>query len=163
MSVQELQSHAHLTRSWTEVCAGEHGVVPVRDSGGRGGRPASALPSGASRTRPVVRSKGRRAGGAVSTDRARPVSARRSVQRRGVAFDRSPASGRSTSAAPVVPGRRIVVRSAGSVRACNVQAPATAPVGVVDDVPTWALVVCGVLFGIAMLLALAFLGGPAYA
>ncbi|WP_380059604.1 hypothetical protein [Dietzia aurantiaca] len=47
------------------------------------------------------------------------------------------------------------------MRACEVQAPA--PAGVVDDVPTWALVVCGVLFGIAMLLALAFLGGPAYA
>lgn len=163
MTVQELQSHAHLTRSWTEVCAGEHGVGPVRDSGGRGGRPASALPPVALRTRPVVRSKGRRAGGAVVTDRVRPVSARRSAPGRRVAFDRSPARGRSTSAAPVAPGRRVVVRSAGSVRACEVQAPATAPVGVVDDVPTWALVVCGVFFGIAMLLALAFLGGPAYA
>ncbi|GAA4262276.1 hypothetical protein GCM10022294_14120 [Dietzia aurantiaca] len=161
MTVQELQSRAHLTRSWTEVCAGEHGVGPVRQSGGRGGRPASALPSVASRTRPMVRSKGRRAGGAVDTDRVRPVAARRSAQGRGVAFDRSPARARSTSAAPVAPGRRVVVRSAGSVRACEVQAPA--PAGVVDDVPTWALVVCGVLFGIAMLLALAFLGGPAYA
>jgi hypothetical protein len=34
---------------------------------------------------------------------------------------------------------------------------------VVDDVPTWALLACGVVFGILMLLALALLGGPAYA
>lgn len=161
MTVQGIQSHAHLTRSWTEVCTGEHGVGPVGDPSGRGGRPASALSSVASRTRPVAGSKGRRAGGVVGTDRVRPVSARRSAQGRGVAFDRPPASGRSTSAVPVAPGRRVVVRSAGSVRACEVQAPA--PAVVVDDVPTWALVVCGVLFGIAMLLALAMLGGPAYA
>lgn len=41
------------------------------------------------------------------------------------------------------------------------QAPAGSPV--VDDVPTWVLLACGVIFGLVMLLALAFLGGPAYA
>ena len=70
----------------------------------------------------------------------------------------SPAS--SGTAAP----RRIVqTRPVASdrVRACRVESPA--PTRVVDDVPAWALLACGIAFGILMLLAVAFLGGPAYA
>ncbi|MFN3600370.1 MAG: hypothetical protein ACK4UY_03160 [Dietzia sp.] len=63
----------------------------------------------------------------------------------------------------VAPGRQVLVRPASphQVRACGVEARPAAPV--VDDVPTWALLACGILFGILMLLALALLGGPAYA
>ncbi|MFN3338774.1 MAG: hypothetical protein ACK40Z_03675 [Dietzia sp.] len=71
--------------------------------------------------------------------------------------------GRQVTTRSVAPGRRVLVRpaSAEQVRACGVEARATAPV--VDDVPTWALLVCGIVFGVLMLLALALLGGPAYA
>ena len=70
---------------------------------------------------------------------------------------------RPAATRPVAPGRRVLVRpaSAGQVRACHVQEPTASPV--VDDVPTWVLVACGVAFGFIMLLALALLGGPAYA
>ncbi|MBB1008846.1 hypothetical protein G6010_04430, partial [Dietzia sp. SLG510A3-3B2-2] len=63
----------------------------------------------------------------------------------------------------VAPGRRVLVRpvSTDRVRACHVEAPAST--GVVDDVPAWALLACGIAFGVIMLLAVAFLGGPAYA
>lgn len=69
-----------------------------------------------------------------------------------------PAPGRS-----VAPGRRVSAHSGsvGQVRACRVQTPPTSPV--VDDVPTWALLACGIVFGVLMLAALALLGGPAYA
>lgn len=71
--------------------------------------------------------------------------------------------GRQTATRSVAPGRRVLVRpaSAERVRACGSEARSSAPV--VDDVPTWALVACGIVFGILMLLALALLGGPAYA
>ena len=60
--------------------------------------------------------------------------------------------------------RRIVQArpvASDSVRACRVES--SAPTRVVDDVPAWALLACGIAFGILMLLAVAFLGGPAYA
>ncbi|QGW24844.1 hypothetical protein GJR88_02791 [Dietzia sp. DQ12-45-1b] len=71
--------------------------------------------------------------------------------------------GRKVPTRSVAPGRRVSVRTAstGQVRACGVEARPAAPV--VDDVPTWALVVGGIVFGILMLLALALVGGPAYA
>ena len=31
-----------------------------------------------------------------------------------------------------------------------------------DDVPTWVLLTCGVVLGVILLLALAFIGGPTY-
>ncbi|WP_354054317.1 hypothetical protein [Dietzia sp. 2505] len=99
------------------------------------------------------------------TDHDRPVSSRvrpcpdaefRPVTR---TLDRR----RQPATRSVAPGRRVLVNpaSAGSVRACGSEARSSVPV--VDDVPTWALVVCGIVFGILMLLALALLGGPAYA
>ncbi|WP_216693256.1 hypothetical protein [Dietzia psychralcaliphila] len=71
--------------------------------------------------------------------------------------------GRQLSTRTVAPGRRVLVRpaSADQVRACGAEVRTNAPV--VDDVPTWALLVCGIVFGVLMLLALALLGGPAYA
>lgn len=35
--------------------------------------------------------------------------------------------------------------------------------GVVDDVPAWVLAAIGVVVGVLVLLAVGFLGGPAYA
>ena len=58
------------------------------------------------------------------------------------------------------PASAVRPRPAITVRACRVDAPPRG--GVVDDVPTWALLVCGIVVGVLMLLALAFLGGPTY-
>lgn len=71
--------------------------------------------------------------------------------------------GYSGTAPLVGPGRRVLARPAvsDSVRACRVEAPSVS--GVEDDVPTWALLACGIAFGVIVLLAVAFLGGPAYA
>lgn len=70
---------------------------------------------------------------------------------------------RHTQTRTVGPGRRVLARPApvGQVRACRVQPQ---PAGqVVDDVPTWALLACGIVLGVLMLVALVLLGGPAYA
>lgn len=65
----------------------------------------------------------------------------------------------------VAPARRVRVRPVGvsgtGVRACRVDTAAGA--AVVDDVPTWALLACGVVFGLVLLLLVALVGGPAYA
>lgn len=68
-----------------------------------------------------------------------------------------------TDARVLSTGRRERLRTepVGPVHACRVQAPVRG--GVVDDVPTWALLACGVVFGLVLLLALALMGGPAYA
>ena len=133
---------------WSEVCATEHGGVPVparlsapgsTPETGRDGAPA----------RPVRRRtpSGSRPGGAPTV------------------------RGTGALSAPVAPGRRVAAAPVTGVRSCRVSAApaamdarATVPasVRVVDDVPTWVLLVCGVVFGIVMLLALAFVGGPAY-
>lgn len=145
MTVTELQSFAHPTVRWTEVCPDDHrraGVAP----GNPAARTASAR-IGTSR-RSVDRLAATRPGGGSG----RPESGVRS---------RVPA--RSTAVSSVAPGRRIVGRPASTerVRACHVAAPVST--GVVDDVPTWVLLACGIAFGVIMLLAVAFLGGPAYA
>ena len=90
----------------------------------------------------------RRAGMSATADRVRPAA--------GVRVG----AVRSEGPSAVAPGRRVLPRSSVRARACHVEAPS--PAGVVDDVPTWALLVCGILVGVLMLLALAFLGGPAY-
>lgn len=71
--------------------------------------------------------------------------------------------GRQMPTRSIGPGRVAAVRpaSAGQVTACRVAASPASPV--VDDVPTWVLLACGIVFGVVMLLALALLGGPAYA
>lgn len=75
-----------------------------------------------------------------------------------------PASQQSslTATNAVSPGRRarVLPMSTSQARSCRVSAPAE--VSVVDDVPTWMLLVCGVVFGLILLLAVALLGGPAY-
>lgn len=73
------------------------------------------------------------------------------------------ASSPLTSSRTIAPGRqlRVLPASAKQVRSCRVSAPSDA--NVVDDVPTWALLACGVVFGLLLLLAVALLGGPAYA
>lgn len=147
MTVQELQFFTDSGRRWTEACPVEHGVA-----GHHAGVAAPAVRRRAdsrSRRRPVTPVSGRRIVSAGAPQRSRPSSAS------GVSVSRS------NTVAPVAPGRRANPSSTSSVRACQVEAPS--PVGVVDDVPTWALLTCGLLFGMAMLLALAFLGGPAYA
>lgn len=70
---------------------------------------------------------------------------------------------RSSPTRSVGPNRRVLSRPAAvdQVRSCRVQAQPAMPV--VDDVPTWALLACGIVFGVLMLMALALLGGPAYA
>lgn len=63
------------------------------------------------------------------------------------------------------PGPRARVRPAVSVgagvRACHAES-ASGPT-VVDDVPTWVLLACGLVFGLVLLLLVALVGGPAYA
>ena len=151
MTVQELQPHTDVAPLWTDACPRGHGAEQTRGwrqvGVGSSGRPAMA-PAGA-RIRPPTRSVGLRAAAPTTVDRVRPVSSR------------SVGTVRSTGRAPVSPGRRVPSRPAAGARACHIEAPS--PVGVVDDVPTWALLTCGIVVGVLMLLALAFLGGPAYA
>lgn len=153
MTVQELQSSSDLAPSWTEACPVEHGMRETRESRGPAvsrvaGAPFGAVPAGA-RHRPPNRESVRSGTNVVGSAGTRPVALREA------------ASLRSNSLVSVAPGRRVLIRQTNDVRACRVEA--TAPARVVDDVPTWALLACGVLFAVVMLLALAFMGGPAYA
>lgn len=81
-----------------------------------------------------------------------------------VVWPAGPASRRFSSSATstVAPRRRAraLPMPTSQVRSCRVSAPAEE--SVVDDVPTWMLLVCGVAFGLMLLLAVALLGGPAY-
>ena len=151
MTVQELHSRIDFTPLWTEACPVEHGLEEMRGSrqGGAGSavRPVMA-PAGA-RMLPPTRSGDRRAVTPRTGDRVSPVAGR------------PVSSVRSAGLAPVSPGRRVLSRPAAGARACYVEAPSS--VGVVDDVPTWVLLTCGILVGVLMLLALALVGGPAYA
>lgn len=146
MSVLEMQSHAGPTVRWTEVCPDDH-----RELGARAARPRidrAPVRTGHAPRRTVVRPGGDRP--AVSPSRAGTLV-------------RSRVPARPAPVTTVAPGRRVLVRSAATdqVRACHVEAPVSG--GVVDDVPAWALLACGIAFGVIMLLAVAFLGGPAYA
>lgn len=138
MTILEMQPQARPAMRWTEVCAADH-LAPARRVGGQfiGNVGVADRPA----TRPT-----RSAERSTVVERVRP-----SVR------------GYSASATLVAPGRRVLVRPAvaDSVRACRVEAPSVS--GVVDDVPTWALLACGIAFGVIVLLAVAFLGGPAYA
>lgn len=149
MTILEMHSHTDSTAEWTEFCAAEHrapaqhtfGVRPDADrSGNREAR-------GRSGTRPGARPVGRR-------DSASPS--------RGASTDRvvalAPATSRTSAPRRIVQTRPV---ASDRVRACRVESPA--PTRVVDDVPAWALLACGIAFGVLMLLAVAFLGGPAYA
>lgn len=75
---------------------------------------------------------------------------------------RIPDRGRQLTARSIGVGRSGPVRLAttGQPTACRVDSVSASPV--VDDVPTWVLLACGIVFGVVMLLALALLGGPAY-
>lgn len=64
------------------------------------------------------------------------------------------------SSVPTDLALRVLPLSPRQVRSCSVSAPAE--VNVVDDVPTWILLACGVIFGLLLLLAVALLGGPTY-
>lgn len=145
MSVLEMKSHAHPTVRWTEVCPDDH-----RGQASRAARPRvapAAVRSGIAPGRSVVRPGG---------DRPAVAAVRTGT------LVRSRVPARPTPATTVAPGRRVLVRPAAAdqVRACHVGAPT--PGGVVDDVPAWVLLACGIAFGVIMLLAVAFLGGPAY-
>lgn len=146
MSVLERQTHTGPTVRWTEVCPDVH-----REQGARAARPR--IDPAPIRTRPALRRADVGPGGerpAVSPARAG-------------ALVRSRMPARSAQLTSVAPGRRVLVRSVATdqVRACHVDAPVSG--GVVDDVPAWVLLACGIAFGVIMLLAVAFLGGPAYA
>ncbi|KAA0919594.1 hypothetical protein [Dietzia sp. ANT_WB102] len=146
MSVLEMQPDTRPIVQWTEVCPDDH-----RGKATRAVRP-DAEPA------PVRFGHApRRTATGPEARRPTDISARTEilVKPRGTA--------RPASVMSVAPGRRVLVRPAATdhVRACHIAAPA--PVGVVDDVPAWALLACGIAFGIIMLLAVAFLGGPAYA
>lgn len=61
-----------------------------------------------------------------------------------------------------LPARVLPAPGVGTgVRACRVES--TSGSAVVDDVPTWVLLACGVVFGLVLLLLVALMGGPAYA
>lgn len=135
MTVLELQQHTPSRVRWTEVCATEHAPSPQ----------VRALPAlGA----------GRRLPASMPVSPGAPRSSVRSV----LAEPRERVvPGRDRATAP----RRAVPAVTGGVRSCRREE--FAPVRVVDDVPTWVLAACGVVFGLMMVLALAFVGGPAYA
>lgn len=140
MTVQELQAYADLAPRWTEACPVEHGVGV---ESARGGDTAMGRPVAAGfRNRPSARAADRLGPAPVPVRRVRPVG------------------GRQGAYVSVAPGRRVLTGPATAVRACSVEAPAQS--GVVDDVPTWVLAACGIALGVLMLLAVAFLGGPAY-
>ena len=155
MTVKEMQSHTDFTPRLIQACPVGHGAfehVPrelgrIRQSGA-GSTGLAVRVSAAARVRPPTRPEDRRAGMSATADRVRPAA--------GVRVG----AVRSEGPSAVAPGRRVLPRSSVRARACHVEAPS--PAGVVDDVPTWALLVCGILVGVLMLLALAFLGGPAY-
>lgn len=151
---------------WTEVCAGEHAasarVHPTVRTGAAAG-PATDRATGLAPrpvNRPLTRPGSRPGDRRTRAGFTPPVPSRavpsRAVATRGVAT-------RAAATRVVAPGRRVLDRpvSAEQIRACRVVPTAASPV--VDDVPTWALLACGILVGLLMLLALAFLGGPAYA
>ena len=146
MSVLEMQRDARPIVQWTEVCLDDHRGGATR-AGGPNAEPVPVR-SGHAPRRTAIGPEGRRP--SESSARAEIL-----VRPRGTA--------RSASITSVAPGRRVLVRPAATdhVRACHIAAPA--PAGIVDDVPAWALLVCGIAFGVIMLLAVAFLGGPAYA
>ncbi|GLB62332.1 hypothetical protein NCCP2495_02100 [Dietzia sp. NCCP-2495] len=152
MSVQELQPISGVARSWTEACPVEHGLSVSRESAGHRGvaiqESRTGMPAVGRRSRPAGETVVRQRGGLGNVDRTRPV-AQQQVRPR-----------RSTTQAPVAPGRRVFVRPTHAVRACTVE-PA-APVRVIDDVPTWALLACGVVLAVLMLVVVMFLGGPTY-
>ena len=146
MTVVQLQSHPRPAVRWTEVCPDDH-----RGQGAHLDRPRDVSvpvrPTPAPR-RSLVRPEGGRP--AVTSARAGNLV-------------RPRVAARPATVTSVAPGRRVLVRpvSTDRVRACHVEAPVST--GVVDDVPAWALLACGIAFGVIMLLAVAFLGGPAYA
>ncbi len=70
--------------------------------------------------------------------------------------------GNTCSSSPsTTPGHRASAAAVSQVRACRAPEPVVTPM--VDDVPTWILLACGVVFAVLMLLALTLVGGPAYA
>ncbi|MCT2262997.1 MULTISPECIES: hypothetical protein [Dietzia] len=148
MTVLELHSHTDSTVRWTEICPAEHRASMHRVDHGVNANPAAD---------PRTRGRG------VTRPGARPVGRHdAAAPRRGAPADRRPALAPTASRMPTP---RLADRtrpvSADQVRACRIEAPA--PACVVDDVPAWALLACGIVFGVIMLLAVAFLGGPAYA
>lgn len=149
MTILETHSHTDSTARWTEICAAGHRAPAPSADGVRRDRDRAGERHvrGRTGTRPGARPVGRRdsasPGHGASTDRV-------------AAF--SPASSRTAAPRRIVQTRPV---ASDRVRACRVESPA--PTRVVDDVPAWALLACGIAFGILMLLAVAFLGGPAYA
>ena len=154
MVVQELQSCPEVTPPWTGVCPVGHGLGEIR-----AGRPGVLAPAARQapvgpRKRPPARSGSGLARVPRSAGRVRPVTSAPGAPVRAVPV-------RAAGRAPGAPGTRVLIRATPAARACRVVAPPRA--GVVDDVPTWVLVSCGMIVGVLMLLALAVLGGPAYA
>lgn len=161
MTIQELQSYASVAPQWTEACLAEHVRGESTDAPRqmRGRAPRAAVVQAEARTRPPTRSE-HRVGYARVAGRVGPGIARETAPVRPTSI-RQAAASRPGSPDQGALGRRVLARPTSTVRACHVQAPARA--GVVDDVPTWVLAVIGITVGVLMLLALAFLGGPAYA
>lgn len=149
MTILELHSHTDSTMRWTGVCEGDHhpSGQPADDVRADAARTADRQVRGRTAGGPAGRPTGRR-------DAASPTRGARGGRGTvvGTAPSRTPSPRRSAQARPV---------SAEGVRACRIES--SAPAGVVDDVPAWALLACGVVVGVIVLLAVAFLGGPAYA
>lgn len=152
MTVQELPSFSSVTRSWTVACPAEHGLSVSRENTAQRRVSADSSRTGAlsvgHRPRPAGEPVVRQRGGSGVADRTRPAAQRQERPRR------------SITQAPVAQGRRVLARPAHDVRACRVEA--AVPAGVIDDVPTWALLACGVVLAVLMLVAVVFLGGPTY-
>ena len=70
----------------------------------------------------------------------------------------------SVPSRPAAPARRLRMPAdpAEHVRSCRIAGLSEWEVEVVDDVPTWILLACGVVFGILLLLAAVLLGAPTY-
>lgn len=148
MTILEMHSQEGSTVRWSEVCGPQHhsaSVVPRA-----GGIAAEYIPAGSARTRRLPQS------------RVRPINR---VERRSLVPVAGPRSAharpaRQLSAGPDrrVPGGAV---TRDRIRACHVDTGAA--VRMTDDVPTWVLLTCGVVLGVILLLALAFIGGPTYA
>lgn len=148
MTVLEMRSQAGLTVRWSEVCGPQHhsAAFALNLEEALGG----ARPDSLARV------------GRTFRDIARPASR---VDRgpRGAEAGSSPGAVRPARGVSVAPGRRAPTRvvSADRARTCHVNTAAAAKV--TDDVPTWVLLTCGIVFGVMLLLAMAFIGGTSYA
>lgn len=148
MTVLETRSQAGSTVRWSEICGPQHHSAAF--ALGFEKAVAGSSPDRLTRVRRNPRNV------------ARPAT-RVERQPRAAVAGSSPGSVRPARGVSVGRGRQVPARviSADRPRACQVNTAAAAKV--TDDVPTWVLLTCGIVFGVMLLLAMAFIGGTSYA